>query len=416
MFGNRPKINEVFTPRRSNVNAKTYIGRSSLEKELKRSLEGSLHTLIFGNSGNGKSWLYKKVLCDLGAKFVVANCANASRFGSITQEIVNSILPSDKKELESIEEEMSAGISAGFAKGDLKSTRTYKISTPDPLLASFHFLRSEAKDTAAVLVLDNLETIIGNKKYMEELANIVILCDDDRYSKYNVKILLVGVPSSILDYFSKVKNLSTVANRIQEISEVPNFTESQVSAFVENGFVTILKTTLPPSVLEMWKKHIFNITLGIPQRLHEYCETLAYLLEDNRWDANVELLDDADMNWLKQGLRESYMVIDSLMNDRETEIGRRNQVLYAMGKLSIHYFTPKHISTILKREFPDSTNGVSLAIAKILSVLSTKEPSIIKKSSKGNSYEITDPRYLMTIRAMLTKSKNGKIEKLGFRI
>jgi len=416
MIFKRPKISDVFTPRRSEVNSNIYIARPNIEKEVRRSIEGSLHTLIFGNSGNGKSWLYKKVISDLNATCAIANCANAIRFDSITTEIVNTILPKGSKELETIEEEMSAEMSVVVAKSNLKSKRKYKIMSEDPLLSAYHVLRKKANGSLAVLVLDNMESIIDNAKHMEELANIIILCDDNRYSKYNVKILLVGVPSRILEYFSKVKNLPTVANRIQEITEVSNFTETQVNAFVEVGFVRLLGVNIPNAVLEEWKSHIYNVTLGIPQRLHEYCEALAYILEDNKWEATTELLQTADTNWCMQGLRESYCVIDSLMNDRETEIGRKNQVLYTMGKIKIHYFTSKHISDRLKKEFPNSTTGVTLAISKILTKLASIEPSIIKKSTKGNCYEFTDPRYLMTLRAMLIKEKNEKIIKRGFSI
>jgi hypothetical protein len=296
----------------------------------------------------------------------------------------------------------------------LKSKRKYVFKGEDPLLIAYRMLREKAGSSAAILVLDNMESIIDFEKHMDELANIIILTDDHRYSKYNIKILLVGVPSRILQYFSKVKNLPTVANRIQEISEVSSFTETQVNAFVEVGFIKLLGLSIPNPILEVWKSHIYNVTLGIPQRLQEYCEVLAYKLEDNGWQPKVELLQEADVNWCKQGLRESYIVIDSLMNDRETEKGRKNQVLYTMGTIKLHYFTSKHIADRLRKEFPNSTSGVTLAISKILTDLASREPSIIKKSTKGNCFEFTDPRYLMTLRAMLVKEKNEKVKKRGF--
>ncbi|WP_299880009.1 hypothetical protein [uncultured Cocleimonas sp.] len=85
----RKKINEVFTPRNSNVNTNMYIPRAVLEQTLYRSVSGSMHSFLFGASGNGKSWLYKKVLSEKKLNYVVANCANASRKKSITKEIVS---------------------------------------------------------------------------------------------------------------------------------------------------------------------------------------------------------------------------------------------------------------------------------------------------------------------------------------
>jgi predicted GTPase len=58
------EIKKVFTPRNNTVNKKMYIHRKELELELKRKINGSKHILIYGDSGCGKSWLYKKVLSD----------------------------------------------------------------------------------------------------------------------------------------------------------------------------------------------------------------------------------------------------------------------------------------------------------------------------------------------------------------
>lgn len=86
-------IPEVFTPRSSTVNLKTYVPRLDLERTLLRSIQGSMHSLLFGESGNGKSWMYKKVLDQNLIPYRVANCANASRLKSLTSEIVSALVP-----------------------------------------------------------------------------------------------------------------------------------------------------------------------------------------------------------------------------------------------------------------------------------------------------------------------------------
>lgn len=409
----RPKVNQVFTPRSADV-TNMYIARNDLEKELKRALEGTLNPLIYGNSGTGKSWLYKKVLKDINAHYEIANCANASRFGSITNEIVQRLLPSDRRELESIEEELHASCSIAVASSGGKSKRKYLYAKEDPLLCAFHYLRKSADNKTVVLVIDNLEAIVHDEKLMEELANIITLSDDSKYSQYKIKILIVGVPSLVLDYFSKVKNLPTIANRINELPEVSTFRESQVNAFVENGFIHSLKVSIDKEVLDEWRLYIYRVTLGTPQRLHEFCEILGYILEDNRWVVAKEQLNAATVKWIQQGLRESYVVVNSLMNDRETEIGRRNQILYTLGTINTHCFTSKNIGERLKKEFPLSTDGVTLATNTMLVSLAGKEPSIIKRTTKKNEFEFTDPRYLMVLRAMLVKNKNEKVTKKTF--
>jgi hypothetical protein len=83
----RKSVDEVFTPRNSNVNSNMYVRRDELEKELRRAMGGSLHILIHGESGCGKSWLFKKILDEEKIFYLPANLANASRLGSITKEL-----------------------------------------------------------------------------------------------------------------------------------------------------------------------------------------------------------------------------------------------------------------------------------------------------------------------------------------
>jgi len=87
------KISDVFTPRTTTVNLKTYVPRSELELALSRSIQGSLHSVLFGESGNGKSWLYRKVFEGYGYHYKVANCANACRAKSVAGEIYKALMP-----------------------------------------------------------------------------------------------------------------------------------------------------------------------------------------------------------------------------------------------------------------------------------------------------------------------------------
>lgn len=87
----RKKVTEVFTPRMSEVNSLMYVDRPFHEKLLIRAIGRNTHTLLSGESGNGKSWLVKKVLSENGIPYIVANCANASRLKSVTQLICSSL-------------------------------------------------------------------------------------------------------------------------------------------------------------------------------------------------------------------------------------------------------------------------------------------------------------------------------------
>jgi len=383
-----------------------YVERPQLEKELARALAGALHAIIYGDSGNGKSWLYKKVIDDLQWCAFVANCANAPRVGSLTQEIANAATPSGTPSLQGYSE--SKGVELG---GTLEHKKNYEVRASEPLLGAFQNIRAASADQPAVLVLDNLESIFNSTKLMEELGNIVTLLDDVRYAQYRVKILIVGVPSGVIEYFSRAPNLRTVANRLQEISEVGDLTENQCNALTRRGLIDQLKIEIKPIDFEEWQDHIFAVTLGIPQRVHEYCEQLAYIAEDQDWKGGLNQLDRADQAWLRIGLRESYSAIEALMNERETKAGRRNQVLYALGRMPTRTFISARVEDVLRNHFPRSTSGVTLAIGQIMVELE-KEGGIIRRTPKGDAFYFSDPRYAMAIRTMLKTDSEEKVFKV----
>lgn len=407
MPGHRHSVNEVFTPRRNDVNREIYVDRKDLEKELSRSLMGSLHTLVFGESGSGKSWLYKKVLADMHAQIATANCANALRFQSLTAEIREVVTQEEPKRLTEMAEEMNAGVKAVFAEGGLKSTRKYEFADGDPLLECFRKLRQKAGNNIAVLVIDNLEMIFSSTELMQELASIVTLLDDARYAEYKVKLLIVGVPSGVKDYLAK--SHASVGNRISEVSEVSSLSESEVASLVETGFVNLLNANIDSPTLKSWREHIYSVTMGFAQPVQEYCEQLGYILEDANWNASIDHLGLADTAWLKKGLSQASGVIVPLMNERETKVGRRNQVLYTLGRINKRVFHVNEIEGILRDEFPTSTSDVTLAVGQILSELTNGENPIIKRSSKGPTYEFKDARYAMALRVLLYKDNVKEI-------
>ncbi|MFC3022682.1 AAA family ATPase [Vibrio zhugei] len=415
IFG-RKDISEVFTPRNSSVNPKMYIERKDLEKSLRRSINGSMHSFLFGESGTGKSWLYKKVFGENNIKYVVANCASASIKRSITNEILSVSLKAGSSQKQSYSESKEAGLSAG-ATAKLKHQGEYTVVQEDDLIKAFESLSKESGNKKTVLVFDNLETIFKNEELMDELSDIIILLDDERYAKYKVKFLIVGVPNEAIRYFSSSKSSSSVGNRIEEISRVTGFDYQQVLELFERGFVNQLKVELTETQTRRLAVHIFNITLGIPQRVHEYCEVLAYEIEDNDWQYNTQLIEEADQAWLLRGLRESYSTIEKYLNSDETSEGRRNQVIYALGKNSAHQIDTNKIGEIIRKEFPSTAPDSNSGIGQVLSFLSKGDNPVLHKISNSNAYAFTDPRYIMCIRIMLYKSEGTEaVHKKGFSI
>lgn len=407
MIFSRMKPEEVFTPRSAEVNSEMYVARPNLERALKMALRGNLHMIIHGESGTGKSWLYKKTFRDAGVPFIVANLANASRLGSIAAELKNIVDREGNAMKTSYEEGKSAEVNAIVAKADVSHTGQYQIGQMEPFEACLAYLSSHAHKNPAVLVFDNLEAAF-TQPLLKELADLLILCDDERYAKYKVKILIVGVPSGVKEYFYKTPHHATVANRLVELPEVARLEEEECEVLVKRGLTEKLKYSVPE--LDEVVRHVSWISDRVPQMVHEYCLELAFLSEESQTvsQAQVSAADDA---WLSKSQFYAYSVVESHMNERDTKAGRRNQTLYALSLCEGEQFKAPEVEELVRKEFPISTGGTVLNLPQMLSQLSTGGRPLVRRSPKGDAFTFSDPRYRMVLRAMLKKATDERVEK-----
>lgn len=395
---------EVFTPRSSEVNRTMYVRRPGLEKQLERAVRGSKHILIHGESGSGKSWLYKQHFGEHEVTYVVANLANASRLGSVTKEIENVVAQEQPEVKSGFTESKKAKVSAVLVDGELEHETSVTVRGRDPFEECLALVRRRAGGKAAVLVLDNLEAIFGSSERMNELADLVILLDDQRYAVFNVKLLVVGIPGDVREYFNRTPNRESVANRLQELSEVARLPEEAAGTLVERGFRDVLRYRFEEAgLIETLKTHAAWVTDRIPQRLHEYCLEVAHLAESSQEMVRRRHLEDADWRWLQESLTNAYSRIEKAMNVKETKIGRRNQTLFALGHLRVSDFRANDVEDLVRSEFPTSTRGKTLNIGGLLAELADPMYGILKRSPKGDGYMFSDPKYRMCIRVMLAK-------------
>jgi hypothetical protein len=410
LFSESKSPDDVFTPRESRVNPKMYIERPELESRLTSLLRGKLNIIIHGESGSGKSWLYKKVLSDLGATVMPLNLANASRLGSISAECANAVARTGATTLTGYTEKKSATASVGVLEGGLEHEKEFQTGVTEPFEACCALARRSAKKAPAVIVLDNLESIFEDDKLMRELANIITLLDDERYADYAVKLLIVGVPTGVRDYFSRTPNQATIANRLTELPEIGRLTSEQARQLVRRGFIDELQYTVDKDSLKAVEDHVLWVTDRIPQRLHEYCLDLAQIgVADRKLTTNM--LTIADTRWIESSLSFNYQAIETLMNERDTKVGRRNQTLYVLGQMRDPEFRYSDVEAAIRYHFPESTTGVSMDVSTLLAHLAEAKTPILRRTPKGDSYQFRDPRFRMCIRVMLQK-ENATVKKV----
>lgn len=418
------KVEDVFTPRSQNVNDNSYVKRENVIRELDRAFRGSKNIIVHGESGTGKSWLYKRYFLDNKVNYLTANLANSSRMGSINEELKN-VVEREKKYIKTgkkTNNEVSltgsvetTGLSKLIAKLKgaigLKRNKTneYRAAITEPFELCLKYLNDKAnRGVTSVLVLDNFESIQKDAKIQKELADLILLLDDERYGQYNVKLLIVGTPRDIMYYFTKIDSTASVSNRLHEVQEVSKMTRNEAEQLFKKGFIDELKYEIHDYKEIM--EHVLWITDRIPQRLQEYCEILGYVGEDERRLKAVHI-QEADQQWLKDSLSLSYTVIERVMNSRNTKVGRKNQILYCLGRIESNEIKLNDVESHIHIEFPNSTDGVAINPSQNLASLASEEEPIIKKTPKGNSYFFTDPKYKLCLRVMLKKN-NETVEKV----
>lgn len=392
------------------MNTAVYVPRPFHENELRDSLSGSLHTVVCGESGSGKSWLCRKILDEKSFSPFFVNSGNVSRKKSVTEAIWEAVKKRQQLVQTGQEDAMTAEANVLVAKGGANTKKIYKKEDEDLLWQSFNRVKKIAGKKTPVLVFDNLENIVENDALMEELGDIILLLDDEEFS--GVKICLVGVPNNILGFFRRLERYASICNRLEELRPVTALDIKQVKIFIKLSFIDQLGLSTDLVDINNWASSIFHTTLGIAQKLQEYCLRLARLIEQNNWRYYEGVWDQADNDFLSGCLVQSYQMVDRCMNKRATKEARRNQVLFAISKINDTEFEVGYVEQKVRELFPDSTKAISLGIGQILSELTSEGMGIVTRIEGSKSYRMADPAYLMALRLLLYVPKNSdRVEK-----
>src|ERR1700735_1594096 len=321
-----------------------YIRRPYLERALADTVVGSMHALLFGESGNGKSWLYKTVLQAKEIPYVVVNCTSIVALGSFPAAVLSVAVKPGTAIKVSYEETKKAGLKAVVAEGSLEHKAKFDLQTSDPLYRALGALSKRFDKQRGVIVLENLEAVFGTPRLMEEVANAIILLEDEEFAIHNIRFLFVGTPSGVLHYFEQSPHRESVSNRLRELPKVGSFEKSLTGSIVKKGFREFLQIEMSDSDLVYLQDRVFFVTMGVAQRIHELCEMIALRARDLGWRYNSSILETAEDDWLKMGFRDAYVTVESHLNSRRTEVSRRNQVIFAIGRCDSHQFDKAKIS------------------------------------------------------------------------
>lgn len=425
---------EVFTPRSHSVNQRMYIHRPRLEDAFKSALRGSYHIIMYGDSGCGKSWLYKSVLQEEKVPMLTANLANAARWDDINNELNNVVGRERIPKVTKINNATQANLGSKY--GGVSTTESDEFEVPDKepfekclehianaqkrswLVALREWFTGAKKLNKGCFVFDNMEQILGKPRLVRQLSNLILLADDNRYAQYGVKVVIVGVSSDIRAYFQQIDNFDTVANRIKELPEVSRLEDDQARQLISKGLFEALGLVVNSSILtkDDLLDRIVWMTDRIPQQIHDVCLQIAIRGRAAGGRIDCETLEQAVGEWIESSLNSHFSAAISAMNSRDTKAGRRNQTLYALGKCEKEEFRHGDIEQIVREEFGASTEGVGLNLPQILKGLTESKHPILRKTEKGDEFRFSDPKFRMVLRALLHKTADGKVERAQFEI
>jgi hypothetical protein len=393
---------DVFTPRAAAVNLQTYVSRPDLEDRLRQSLGMPKHVVIHGESGTGKSWLYKKVLAEQGYYFEVANMGLCKSSGSIAEVLLRTVCRETTSEIKSTHE-MNIGVPAIAGGKVQREEKTFLAS--DPFYLALDAVSTRAGAKPSCLVFDNLEQVTTNNNLVQELAGLLLLVDDDRYAALDVKILLVGTSNEIRAIINSSDFSNTIANRLVEVPEVARLTEEQSQQLAQNGLINLLGCEFEDGAEfqeKFWRLLSYHSD-RIPQFLQELSLYVALSSQKKDWRLDSSVFLDGTREWIRSALVKDVARVEANVNSKGTKIGRRNQVLYCLGACVKYDFNRADIEEILKKEFPKSSENVALNVSQILSDLLKGEHRIITRSPKSNFYRFLDPKFRIVLRWMLVK-------------
>jgi hypothetical protein len=403
------KPDEVFTPRSANVNPKLYIPRPDLEEELAEGLLESQHLVIFGESGNGKSWLYKRVFREQKIFFEVVNLVQASTLGSLGAAFDDKLSRQEKLEREEYDLSKSSGVKPGGIGVDFEGTWKYIKGKKEPFEKLLAYIRKSAGKRGAVIVFDNFEQVASDEGVCKQISNCVVLLDDPVYAEYNVKILIVGTPVGIDEILSRNGNIQTISTRLKEISEVERMTPTEAQLLMRRGLEDQLKLKVLGSS-QVFYDRMLSITDRIALELQELGLRIAKeaLKKDGVIDQNV--LNRAVSRWAKNSIRANCTMVSSRMNSKETKVSRRNQCIYACGMIERDSFTYKDVEKKIRELFSETTKGVLLNVSGELSKLAKGDNPLLKRLPADDAYRLASPKIRMAIRTMLVVV-DGKVSR-----
>ena len=397
MSRKRPQPSDVFTPRSPEVNRDMYVSRNDLERKLRRAVNGTQHLIVFGDSGSGKTWLYKEYFRKEDIPYVTVDLSVALTEG-LSAALARALPASEWR---AIRRTISGATDANFyvvkAGGEVEVE--YEKTEQSPLDAILSHL-GENRARKRFIVFDNFEQVSTSPGLLREIASLIIRLDSDNFARHGVRFLFVGVVADMKELIAHYDQAGTVANRIVEIPEVERLTPDEAFALVQRGLFEKLEIETEPERERLIERILF-LSDRNAQQLHELCYEIACEAEENKWKLTTEGLARAENDWVETSLSIYRAQIEARMNKKETKIQRRNQVLFCIGAAGGNRIKASEIDAMVRELFPDRAGVDQLGVDQILAGLADGKNPILIRNPNEPTYRLAHPKLRLAIRVRL---------------
>jgi len=396
---------EVFTPRAALVNKSMYIARPDYEQELIRALRSKYHIVIYGDSGCGKSWLYKKVFDQLRVEYTTVDLSTATHADDVDLCLLDAL-----EQEEWVETERTAERTRGVMPGDIgyqqKGTIVSVKQEDSALVQLCSTIRKKAGSRKAFIVFENIEHAISHQDVVVELRSLLLALDDQRFAALDVQICMVGVPFDIKSLLTDGNKYQTISNRVVEISEISRMSKDQAKLLILQGFTTELGMDLESQ--EYCISQITYLTDRIPQYLHDVCLQVAFIAEENGSIINPKVISDAAHVWVETNARQSREFIERIVGPGKVHRSQKAKIIFAISKVESTFFYAQDVDTILREQFPATIGSSRIQLMKMLNKLSSGELRILKKDDQQDKFRVVTPKLRSVLRYCLAIDQNDE--------
>lgn len=404
--GKRPE--DVFTPRSPVVNQSMYVDRPHYQTELRRAIRTGYNIIIYGDSGCGKSWLYKKVFSDEGIFSVtldLTSCKDSDDVDLLALEILEKDFEWIEDEKVSTFEKTATPWDVGVKSSEEKSYRRPQVSPIEQLCDHIY---SKSKGRPCFIVFENLEHCIENDDVIKFLRALVLSLDDRGTIRSKVQICFVGVPNDIKNILCDSNKYQTISNRVTEIPEVGRMSKDEARHLIYQGFVGELEFTVEN--FDFCVSQIIYLTDRIPQYIHDVCLQVAFEAEDRARNLiSPAVVVSGAHRWVQSNDRQSKDFVESILGPNRRRKDAKSRVVFTISKCEYTNFYCEDIEKLLCEVFPVTYGKKArVSIRSVLNKLSSGSAGLLKYDNISRKYRIANPKVRSVIRHYLQVDPNDE--------